>query len=155
MQNFHPSTKTLWGRACITRRRSFVMITAHQGLETMPTQLKDARNRKELAEATGKELLARFQETEAWQNSPPPAPLLRRKWIRLKSEIRQVALSLYEENAELPKAVTVKWFRAVKIASEEKAREWCFTNFRPALKLDTRFSRRPSRTDQFPPILRR
>ena len=114
------------------------MITAHQGLETMLAQLKDARNRKELAEATGKELLARFQETEAWQNSQASRAFASTEVDTLESEIRQVALSLYEENAELPKAVTVKWFRAVKIASEEKAREWCFTNFRPALKLDNK-----------------
>ena len=35
-------------------------------------------------------------------------------------------------------AVTIKMFSTVSILHEPTAREWCFSNFRPALKLDTK-----------------
>ncbi len=35
-------------------------------------------------------------------------------------------------------AVQIKVFQIVSVVDEPKAREWCFQNFRPALKLDTK-----------------
>lgn len=56
----------------------------------------------------------------------------------LEARIRGAALALHDEKCELPSRVAVKNFTVVKIPDEAKAREWCMTNFRPALKLDAK-----------------
>lgn len=68
----------------------------------------------------------------------------------LDAKIRSMALDLHALCAELPEGVKVKKFKVVEIADENKAREWCFTNFRPALKLDTKAFEKASKDGNIP-----
>jgi hypothetical protein len=52
--------------------------------------------------------------------------------------IRKMSLVAREEINELPERVEAKEFTEVPEYDEKKAREWCFTNLRKALKFDSK-----------------
>jgi len=62
------------------------------------------------------------------------------KVAELEVEIKKAAGEVYavDGNKNPHPAIAIKIFSAVKILDESAAREWCFANFRPALKMDTR-----------------
>jgi hypothetical protein len=68
----------------------------------------------------------------------------------LESGLRKQALALWKEDYELPPQLAVKQFTVVEIPDPSQAREWCFNNFRPALKLDTKVFEKAAKDGSIP-----
>lgn len=76
--------------------------------------------------------LPKYQEADAAQQTADDLV------SKLEATIRRMALDLHALAAELPERVKVKMFTVVNEYDANAAREWCMSNFRPALKLDTK-----------------
>jgi hypothetical protein len=59
---------------------------------------------------------------------------------QMEEAVRSAALESFraDGNKKPHPAVSIKIFQTTKILDEDAAREWCFANFRPALKLDAK-----------------
>ena len=99
-------------------------------------RLAQAREELELAKAEQKRLLDGFQRTDDWVNATFARDFAAGRVDELESTIKENSVASGQKNPH--EAVTVKLFTVVKIVDDAKAREWCMTNFRPALKLDTK-----------------
>lgn len=113
-------------------------------LNALIGQLKEIRAKKLAASNSYREINEHFQEQ---LKSDPDyiraSDAIGRATLeeeKLSEAIRQESLSLYSVDGDKKPhdAVQVKIFQVVSIPDENAAREWCFTNFRPALKLDAK-----------------
>lgn len=71
---------------------------------------------------------------------------------RITEEIKLKALEEFygTKNKEPFAGVQVKLFTVVTINDEKQAREWCISNFRPALKLDTKMFEKAAKDGNVP-----
>ncbi len=70
---------------------------------------------------------------------------------QLENEIRTEAVAVYKAGVKQPhEKVKIENHTIVKPYNEANAREWCFTNFRPALALDTRTFEKAAKDGQIP-----
>ncbi len=71
---------------------------------------------------------------------------------QMEESLRAAALESFalDGNKKPHPAVTIKMFSSVKIANEESATEWCFANFRPALKLDAKIFEKAAKDGNVP-----
>lgn len=107
-------------------------------LETLLDQLKEQRDQAAYMRDAKNKIIKDAQETEAYKQADEFKQKADEEVTRLESQIKQMALDLHGMAAELPERVTVKMFTVVPEYDKNAARDWCFTNFRPALQLDTK-----------------
>ncbi len=70
---------------------------------------------------------------------------------QLENEIRAEAVAVYKAGVKQPhEKVKIENHTIVKPYNEANAREWCFTNFRPALTLDTKTFEKAAKDGQIP-----
>lgn len=70
---------------------------------------------------------------------------------QLENEIRTEAVAVYKAGVRQPhEKVKIENHTIVKPYNEANAREWCFTNFRPALTLDTKTFEKAAKDGQIP-----
>lgn len=102
-------------------------------------ELAKARANSEELKAKQKEMLDELQQSQAWTDIQLARTGYQTQIENLEAEIKAEAMVVFDATGEKKQqGVTVKEFTVVKITDEAKAREWCMTNFRPALKLDTK-----------------
>lgn len=101
-------------------------------------QLREARNESALAREAKRKIVEAAQQTTEYQSADATTNEMDAAITRLETQIKAQALAMHDTGAELPEPVKVKWFTTVAPYDETKAREWCFTNFRPALMLDSK-----------------
>ena len=121
-------------------------------LDNFVRQLAEARKSYDEVKAQADDMMANFKETPAYKE----AALLKEKASmevsNLEESIKQVAMTQYVMygNKKPHEAVQVKIFSVVEIPDESAAREWSFTNFRPALKLDTKVFEKATKDGSIP-----
>jgi hypothetical protein len=111
--------------------------------DKLATLLKDlhiarivvAENRAEM-----RRLAAEFEASEGYRALQEKANKSANIIEITVAEINDISLSAFEMdgNKNPWPVIAIKEFDVVTIPNDAAAREWCFTNFRPALKLDTR-----------------
>jgi len=70
---------------------------------------------------------------------------------QLENDIRAEAVAIYKAGTKQPhEKVKIENHTIVKPYNEANAREWCFTNFRPALALDTKTFEKAAKDGQIP-----
>lgn len=70
---------------------------------------------------------------------------------QLENEIRAEAVDAFKAGTKQPhEKVKIEMHTIVKPYNEANAREWCFTNFRPALVLDTKAFEKAAKDGQIP-----
>ena len=108
-------------------------------LDNLVKQLQLARNRQEVAKAERDTLLEQLQATPEWKEKYAAHEEVKTLVENLETDIKEMAVAEYKTsgNKKPHEAVQIKLFSTVDILNEAAAREWCFLNFRPALKLDT------------------
>lgn len=107
-------------------------------IEQLLDNLKVAREESAAARKTRQAIIEAAQQTTEYQSADATTNEMDAAITRLETQIKAQALAMYDTGAELPEPVKVKWFTTVAPYDETKAREWCFTNFRPALMLDSK-----------------
>lgn len=109
-------------------------------LVTLLKALQAARLGAEEAKARKNKILEEAQLSEAYQLAQADIGSLTNSAEIIGKEIEILCLPQFKAdgNKHPHEAVTIKEFDVVAIANETAAREWCFTNFRPALKLDNK-----------------
>lgn len=114
------------------------MNDVQEELERNLNELAKARETAEAVKLAKREMIENVQKSDDFMNLDTLDREGSALIAELESSIRAAALALHGNSCELPARVTVKNFTVVTITDEGKAREWCLTNFRPALKLDTK-----------------
>jgi hypothetical protein len=107
-------------------------------IDQLLEQLAAARYLVEEARAAMKEMVENVQQSDAYLASESARKLGEDEIARITSEICDLALNSFADTGEKHphEKVEVKVFKVVSPYDEKKAREWCLTDFRPALKLD-------------------
>jgi len=102
-------------------------------------ELKKAREEAEALKETAKGILEVVEKSPAYMEASDKARKAADYVLALESQIRHDALASFQlyGNKLVHNKVEIKIFLVVEPYDETVAREWCFTNFRPALKLDT------------------
>lgn len=114
------------------------MNDVQEELERNLNELAKARESAEAVKLAKREMIENVQQSDDFMKLDTLDREGSALIAELESSIRAAALALHENSCELPARVTVKNFTVVTITDEAAAREWCMTNFRPALKLDTK-----------------
>ena len=124
-------------------------------LDKLLEDLKVSRQRAERARAEKTELVQKFQQTPEYTSLDLELKFADEAKDRLENELRQFALNQYlDDNNKHPHPkIEIKIFKFVDILNEGAAREWCFLNFRPALKLDTKAFEKAAKDGNIPPDL--
>ena len=98
--------------------------------------------RKELAEIKGimNVTLEEFQARQLWQELQTSRVGIEEAIRITEDKVRADAQEAYQADPKNKKqrGVSIKIFKVATITDENKARQWCITNFTPALKLDTK-----------------
>jgi len=102
-------------------------------------QLAVARKTLEAAQEQMQMLLAEFQATQEYQNAAQVKTQEAERVAALEEQIRNEGVAIFKESGSKHPhpAVEIKLFKTVTVKDEGGLREWCFANFRPALKLDS------------------
>ena len=99
--------------------------------------------REKLADAKTKKaaLLAALEASPEWKDAVTQIAFSENEVNKLEAEIREEALDEFKATGTKKphEKVDIAMFSIVKPYNEAAAREWCFTNFRPALVLDKKF----------------
>lgn len=114
--------------------------------------LADARREADAAKQSMNALIEQVKQTPEYQRISASREHYDGICETIISEIQTNALEIYtsEQNKKPHPAVQVKVFSVVKIQNDAAAREWCFSNFRPALKLDTKTFEKAARDGNIP-----
>jgi len=107
-------------------------------LETLLAQLAEARKASAETREAQRRMLEVVKNMPEYQRADETINETNTLITQLESEIRSLTLMLYDEGETLPEQVAVKWFTVVTQYDSQAARDWCFNNFRPALKLDNK-----------------
>lgn len=107
-------------------------------INTLLDQLKEQRDQAAYMRDAKRKIIEEAQKQEAYVKADEFQQKADEEVSRLEALIRQQALDLHALAAELPERVTVKMFTVVSEYDKTAAREWCFSNFRPALALDAK-----------------
>ena len=102
--------------------------------------LAAARHATALADVERIKLVEAFEATPEYKAAMDALRNAKAEEARLDAEVRAEALAEYKANGTKNphEKVSIAIFTIVPAYNEAAAREWCFTNFRPALKLDTK-----------------
>lgn len=101
--------------------------------------LAQARAAEETAKDKQNKIIEGVKTTDDWTAAQYVRDTARQLIEKLEDEIKVEALATFSSTGtKKQEAVTIKEFAVVTIKDEALAREWCMTNFRPALKLDTK-----------------
>lgn len=99
--------------------------------------LARARAQEAEAKAEQKKLLEAFQNTEPWVSLQISRAFLSAEIEQLEASVKDEMLDEYKvTNEKKTPCGEIKSFTEIELTDTEAAREWSFTNFRPALKLD-------------------
>ncbi len=109
-------------------------------MQELIDKLKAARETAASARERKREIIEAAQATDEYKNADRVTNMADAEIQRLEETIRNEALTEFAFNGTKKphEAVTIKMFKTVTVKDEAQAREWCFTNFRPALKLDAK-----------------
>ena len=115
-------------------------------------ELKQAREEAEALKASAKAMLEIVEKSPAYIEAADQARKAADYVLDLESHIRHEALATYVDTQEKhPRPeIEIKVFKVVDILNDVAAREWCFLNFRPALKLDTKTFEKAAKDGSIP-----
>jgi len=115
-------------------------------------ELKQAREEAEALKATAKGMLEVVEKSPAYIEASDKARKAADYVLELESHIRHTALTEYADTQDKhPRSeIEIKLFKVVDILNDVAAREWCFLNFRPALKLDTKTFEKAAKDGSIP-----
>ncbi len=118
-------------------------------------QLKEAREESAAAREAKRQIIEAAQTSTEYRRADETTTAADAEIGRLEEQIRAAALSEYSASGnKKPHAnVTVKMFTTVAIPDEAAAREWCFINFRPALKFDAKTFEKAVKDGAVPAVL--
>ena len=108
-------------------------------MKELLAQLARSRILEERAVTARKEFEAKFRESPNFQLLLQQEKDMKMLRELSESELRRAAQAQYDTDLIKKPEVggyEIKVTRVISISDEEAVREWCFTNFRPALKLD-------------------
>ena len=109
-------------------------------LDNFVGQLANARKRYDEVKAQENDLMANFKETPAYKETVLLKEQASSEVASLEESIRTIAMTQYQvdENKHPHENIEIKVFPVAKLIKEKIGglKEWCFLNFRPALKLD-------------------
>lgn len=118
-------------------------------------QLKEAREKSAAAREAKRQIIEAAQSSTEYRYADETTTAADEAITRLENEIRSAAVNGYV-SAGIKKphpSVTVKMFTTVAIPDEAAAREWCFINFRPALKFDAKTFEKAVKDGAVPAVL--
>lgn len=114
-------------------------VTHEEVVKANLAELARARAREEEAKLKQDEMIEALKNSAEWLSLQGKRDNAREHKESLEAEIKAEALATFTATGtKKQEGVTIKEFTVVKISDESQAREWCMTNFRPALKLDTK-----------------
>jgi hypothetical protein len=119
-------------------------------LEKLLDKLKEAREQAADARKAKQAVIEAAQSTQEYKEADAATNEADEIITRLETEIKRQALDYHELCAALPERVAVKMFTVVSIPDESAAREWAFSNFRPALKLDAKTFEKAAKDGNIP-----
>jgi hypothetical protein len=108
-------------------------------MKELLAQLARSRILEERAVTSRKEFEAKFRESPNFQMLLQQEKDMKMLRELSENELRRAAKDQYDTDLIKKPEVggyVIKITRVISIRDEETVREWCFTNFRPALKLD-------------------
>lgn len=114
--------------------------------------LAAAREAVELAKAEKYKMILAFEESPAYKAVLETLAAAESEATRLDEEIRAEAIAEFKATGtkQPHEKVSIALYSIVKPYNEAAAREWCFSNFRPALKLDTKAFEKAVTSGQIP-----
>jgi hypothetical protein len=126
-------------------------------LETLISQLALARERTMVTRETVCSMTRQLQESSDFIAVSKIAEEARANEAALDAALREYALKQHavDGNKHPHEKIEIKNFTVVEIPNAEAAREWSFTNFRPALKLDTKVFEKAAKDGSIPVDLAR
>jgi len=117
-------------------------------------QLKALRESLEAGKTIAAEMYETLKETPAFMNYEDMKAHNKEvdaAITQLEIEIRAEAVDVFKAGTKQPhEKVKIEMHTIVKPYNEANAREWCFTNFRPALSLDTKAFEKAAKNGQIP-----
>ena len=114
-------------------------------------QLRDARIFLERSQAAKKAAVQEFENSEAYQNIKANLQDATDAVSILEMTIKNLAEDKFlQDNVKSQPGYTVKTKSIITLLDTNKIKEWCFTNFRPALVLDTKAITDAAKNKQIP-----
>lgn len=104
-------------------------------IDQLLDQLKQQRDQAATMRENKRKIIDQVQKSEAYTYADECQQRAEEQMLILEADIRSMTLAAHSNGEELPERVSVKKFQTVSY-DVAAAREWCFTNFRPALKMD-------------------
>ena len=116
------------------------------------TELAQMRVRRNELHSKQQKLMLALQNSEPYMQLDQMRTQADAEIERLSEEIRMKALEEFNgtNNKHPFEGVQIKFFTVVSIPDEAKAREWCLSNFRPALKLDLKVFEKSAKDGTIP-----
>lgn len=123
-------------------------------LQSKIEELKALRESLEAGKATASEMYEALKSTPTfieYEQIKEHNKSADTRITQLENEIRADAVKVFLAGTKQPhEKVKIEMHTIVKPYNEANAREWCFTNFRPALVLDTRSFEKAAKDGQIP-----
>lgn len=121
-------------------------------------QLKAARETRDAEKTVAADLYEALKSNpdfKAWEEAKTMTKTSDLLVEELEAQVREAALEEYKAHGtkQPHERVTIKMFSIVKPYNEDAAREWCFSNFRPALTLDAKTFEKAVKDGQIPPSI--
>ena len=123
-------------------------------LDNFVRQLAEARKSYDEVKAQADDMMANFKETAAYKETVLLKEQASSEVASLEESIRTIAMTQYQvdENKHPHENIEIKVFPVAKLIKEKIGglKEWCFLNFRPALKLDTKVFEKATKDGSIP-----
>ena len=122
-------------------------------MKELLVKLARARYQEELATQSRKTFEARFRESPDFQLLLQIEAQTKAITALAENIVREAAQAQYDTDMIKKPDVggyEIKTSSVVAIQDEQAAREWCFTNFRPALKLDVKSFEKAAKDGNIP-----
>jgi hypothetical protein len=125
-------------------------------MKELLTLLAKARQLEELTKLAKKDAVAEFEASPYFQALQVNHAEAVAKTNELTEQLKQDGIAIYDLDGEKKPShggFEIKMSTSVSIPDETQAREWCFQNFRPALKLDAKTFKDAVKDGNIPPEL--
>jgi len=121
-------------------------------MDDLLNNLKKAREELGKIKEAQKQRLDAFQQSQEWTVLQLARLGYETDIVNFEAEIKDAALADYATTQDKhPRSeIEIKLFKVVDILNDVAAREWCFLNFRPALKLDTKTFEKAAKDGSIP-----
>jgi len=125
-------------------------------MKELLARLAKARQFENICVLARKDALAEFEASEYYQALMVKAAEAQKDVNMFTEQLKEEAISQYGVDLDMKPehgGYEIKMSTNVNVVDEGKAREWCFQNFRPALKLDPKTFKDAVKDGNIPPEL--